>query len=318
MSVQGYIDKFLRLNVAAARGSRSPHKVCMLLAVLDLARSGALLCNEIRYTPALLERYRQYFDAVRGPSDHPNPWFPFFHLQGRLRGGEKSFWHLRALPGREAALESLDSARSARAITDNVDYAWLDDDLYALLTDPIAADELAASLAREWFSRDFSDLGAVVARGREIGNYEKAIRNLELGRADVREVPVAVRNPAFRRVVTEVYDYRCAATGTRLVLPDGRAMVEAAHIHPFSESRDDDPRNGLALTPDMHWAMDENLIAPTPDFRWRVSQALDKRIPENQFLVRLDGEPLLLPQEKRWWPRQDVLEWRLGQLLSPM
>jgi hypothetical protein len=25
------------------------------------------------------------------------------------------------------------------------------------------------------------------------------------------------------------------------------AMVEAAHIHPFSEAGDDDPRNGLAL-----------------------------------------------------------------------
>ena len=29
-------------------------------------------------------------------------------------------------------------------------------------------------------------------------------------------------------------------------------MVEAAHIHPFVEAGDDDPRNGIALTPNMH------------------------------------------------------------------
>ena len=28
-------------------------------------------------------------------------------------------------------------------------------------------------------------------------------------------------------------------------------MVEAAHLHPFAEAGDDDPRNGIALTPDL-------------------------------------------------------------------
>jgi putative restriction endonuclease len=56
--------------------------------------------------------------------------------------------------------------------------------------------------------------------------------------------PLYVRDPAFRRVVTELYDYRCAATGLRVILPARDAMVEAAHIHPFSEAGDDDPRNG--------------------------------------------------------------------------
>lgn len=314
MSLQIYIDKFARLNVNVAHGRASPHKICMLLAVLDLARSGALSRNEIRFNPALLERYRQYFDAVRSPGDHPNPWFPFFHLQGALRGGGESFWHLRALPGRESALAGLQSARSLRAIIDNVDYVWLDDELHALLQREECIDALSATLAEHWFDRGLVDLGVVVSHCRAVGRYEHQLRDLQIGRVDVREVPVSVRNPAFRRVVTEIYGYRCAATGTRFVLPDGRAMVEAAHIHPHAISQDDDPRNGLALTPDMHWAMDENLIAPTPDFRWQVSRVLDERIADHQFLLRLDGKPILLPDEKRWWPRQDVLAWRLEQL----
>ena len=126
--------------------------------------------------------------------------------------------------------------------------------------------------------------------------------------------PSYVRDPAFRRVVTEIYDFRCAATGLRLVLPDGAAMVEAAHIHPFSEAADDDPRNGLALTPDMHWALDRHLIAPDTDFRWRVSSSLDRRIPDYRVLTDLEGKPLFLPREARMYPKQEAIVWRLSRL----
>ena len=71
----------------------------MLLAVLGLAEAGDLERNEIRFDPALLERYAKLFAAVRGDTDHPNPYFPFFHLKS------EGFWHLQPLPGREAVPE---------------------------------------------------------------------------------------------------------------------------------------------------------------------------------------------------------------------
>jgi len=79
MTLSIYQQKFTHLRVNNSGGKASPHKICMLLALLDLARGGALKVNKIEYGPALLERYRHFFDAVRGPSDHPNPYFPFFH-----------------------------------------------------------------------------------------------------------------------------------------------------------------------------------------------------------------------------------------------
>ena len=33
-------------------------------------------------------------------------------------------------------------------------------------------------------------------------------------------------------------------------------MVGAAHRVPFAETHDDDPRNGIALAPTFHWALD--------------------------------------------------------------
>lgn len=124
-----------------------------------------------------------------------------------------------------------------------------------------------------------------------------------------------VRDPVFRRVVTQAYDYTCSASRWRIILPDSTAMVEAAHLIPFSQSRDDDPRNGIALTPSFHWALDRRLIAPGPDYRWHVSEVLDERFPDNGPLVRLEGKAVILPSDKRFWPKREALEWRVNRLL---
>ncbi len=315
MTLATYAERFRRLNVNVAHGRASPHKICMLLAVLDLARGGALMHNRIEYAPPLLERYAMYFRAVRAGGDHPNPYFPFFHLAGRLRGGAGSFWHLQPKPGREAVLAGMSTARTARQVTDNIDHVRLDPALFELMQDAAAVDALSAVLAEAWFGRGLQDLEAVVDRTREINCYERLLRSPGGPALLAAEVtPSYVRDPAFRRVVTEIYDFRCAASGLRLVLLDGAAMVEAAHIHPFCEAGDDDPRNGLALTPDMHWAFDRCLIAPDTRFVWRVSPALDRRIPDYRALIELEGKPLFLPGEARMYPKREAIEWRLARL----
>lgn len=315
MTLEDYCERIGLLKVNTAHGRASPHKICMLLAVFDMARSGALAINRIEYAPPLLERYALYFESVRANGDHPNPYFPFFYLTGKLRDGMPSFWHLHPKPGRETVLANMRGARSVRDITENIEYASLDLELYALLQDQVAIDVMSEALAAKWFGRGLQDLIAVVGRTKEISRYEQRLRQVDQPGLVVAEaVPSYVRNPAFRRVVTENYDFRCAATGLRLVLLDGSAMVEAAHIHPFSEAGDDDPRNGLALTPDMHWAFDRNLIAPDTEYRWRVSRALDVRIPDHRVLTELEGKPLFLPMEARSYPKREAIEWRMSRL----
>lgn len=168
MNLTAYQDRFARLVVNIRQGRASPHKICMLLAVLDLARSGGLAENRILFSPPLLERYSVFFAAVRGPGDHANAYFPFFHLAGALRGGQGSFWHLSPLPGREQALSALSTARSLADITDNVSHAELDPELFLLLQAPAAIDALSEALAFRWFDRGLQDLHAVVGRSRDI------------------------------------------------------------------------------------------------------------------------------------------------------
>ena len=315
MSLATYEEKVSRLIVNVRDGRASPHKICMLLAVLDLARGGGLSENRILFAPPLLERYTRFFNAVRGPGDQPNPYFPFFHLTGKLRGGETSFWHLQPLPGRAAALQALSTARSTSDITSNVAHATLDSELFELLRSESAIEALGDAISRRWFDRGLGELRVVVAHSSEISRYEQKLRAGAVAQSREAPPPAYIRDPAFRRVVTQLYDYRCAATGVRILLmPSGEAMVEAAHIHPFHEAGDDDPRNGLALSPNMHWAMDRNLIAPGPDLKWHVSSALDARVPDYAGLIALEGKALFLPAEARMYPKRDVLEWRVDRL----
>jgi len=313
MTLALYQQKFTRLRVNMSGGKASPHKICMLLALLDLARGGSLKTNKIEYGPTLLERYRHFFDAVRGPSDHPNPYFPFFHLAGKLQDKSDSFWHRIPLPGREAELASMTTVTSDSDITRNISHIELDQELFTLLNDEESINALSQTIAQHWFGRGLQELTQVVTLCTNISRYEHQIRT-GLVTPNLAPQPESVRNPAFRRVVTQLYDYRCAATGLRFLLPSGVAMVEAAHIHPFSESQDDDPCNGLALTPNMHWAMDRYLISPGPDLKWHVSDLLDDRIADNEILIRLRGKPLFLPTDLRMVPKRDALEWRLNQI----
>jgi putative restriction endonuclease len=306
VSIETYKKKLTR-DLRTAPGA--PHKICMLLAVFDLVRSGYLKINRIEYSQPLLESYRQYFDAVRTDFNHPNPYFPFYYLSGTLKTKEKSFWRVVPLPGK-----SPKEPRGNKDITENLSHVELENDLFSLIQDPVSLEVLTDALVRYWFDRGYEDLLAVASQAKLVSNYEHRLRDLNAPKASEPEPPEYIRNPAFRRVVLDTYDYRCAATGLRVLVND-TAMVEAAHIHPFSESGDDDPRNGLALTPNMHWAMDSQLIAPGPDFKWHVSKQLDSRIPDFIFLIELDGKDIFLPRERRLYPKQEALDWRLSRLM---
>ncbi len=317
LNLELYKLKFQKLRTAP----NAPHKYCMLLAVIDLARAGGLTENAVFYGPDILDRFTSYFAVAAGPNDHAKPYYPFFHLSKELRDRSPSFWHLVPLKGREIQLGNMTTARSHKEITENIEYAKLDQPLFELLQHDYAQDVLSETLSDQ-LQRGHSELKAMMnhlATLGKISRYERILRQgdtaSDLKARDMSSNPSQlVRDPAFRRVVTQAYDYRCCATGLRLILPDGAAMVEAAHLIPFSESHDDDPRNGVALTPNMHWALDRNLIAPTPAFVWKVSNQIDDRVPDFQELSRLNGRKLFLPPQSSLWPKQEALEWRIARL----
>lgn len=269
MPLEDYIQAFRKLRV----NTNSPHKPIMLLSVIQHFEERCILENRIEFSQDLLDTYRSLFDVVAQPTDHSNPHFPFFHLKND--GGKQPFWILVPAPGRELVLSAIKTVRSRRELEENVAHATLTRELFALLHDPIARAALKDDLLDHWFPFKRQELEAAMTQETEIQAYMREL--WQRGDNPAFPVPPAAslppehtRDPAFSRVVRDAYDFRCAASGWRILLPDGCPMVEAAHLIPFSESHDDDPRNGIALAPTFHWALDRYLIAPGPDYKWHV------------------------------------------------
>lgn len=303
-NLETHAHSFARLRVNRKGDHVSPHKPCMLLAVLDLAAGGDLVTNEIRYEPALLERYERYFAAVKRDRDHAKTYYPFFHLKSA------PFWTLVPREGRAETLDAMSTARRHRDITDNIDHVKLDAELFRLIQDESSRAALRDVLLTRWFPGNDARIRACLAQQERENTVERQLRS----GTQPQESSTAIRDTVFRRIVLEAYDYRCAATGLRLLVPGVGALLDAAHLIPFAAERNDAPTNGMALTPTYHRALDRRLIAPGPDLLWHVSPILDRRISDYRPLLDLEGQRIILPVESRMQPSKESLAWTLRNL----
>ena len=307
MSLADYEERFARLAIGRQGAHDRSHKPVMLLAVLDLFAQRNMRENRITFSPELLELFAEYFEAVRQEGDRARPINPFFHLW------EDKFWHHYPRPGQEAVLIALQAAPGVKAFLAISDHVFLDDELFLLLHHRDNRAALREVLITRYFSPWRTRVASIAEKESRISDYQ---RKLDAGRGIAVNpfVPEFVRETAFSRIVRRAYDYRCAACGLRVVLEGGLYIVDAARLIPFAECHDDDPRNGIALCKNHHWAMDQKLIAPGADRVWHVLKSIDDRLEGQRELIHLDGRTLLLPQERRYHPKEESLLWRQREL----
>jgi putative restriction endonuclease len=118
------------------------------------------------------------------------------------------------------------------------------------------------------------------------------------------------RNARFRLDVVSAYKYTCALTGYRVTTIGAGAIVDAAHIHQFSDSRNNDPRNGLALCKNAHWMFDIGLWSADDNYCVIVANdAFDEASPNQKPLREMNGHRLALPSDERIWPSKTHLAW---------
>lgn len=110
---------------------------------------------------------------------------------------------------------------------------------------------------------------------------------------------------AFRVVVTDAYQRRCAITGEK-TLP----VLEAAHIKPFAEDGPNSINNGLLLKSDFHTLFDDGYITIDKDYRIDVSKRLHEDYGNGKDYYKYHGQKLLiLPEKTIQLPSKEYLEW---------
>jgi putative restriction endonuclease len=240
---------------------------------------------------------------------NPNIGMPFFHLR------TDGFWHFRANPDFKfiESRKSKIKIRSVGGLKQAVNYAYLDDELFALLLDPISRTALTSVLVESWFS----ERRPQVERSLEIDVFEDLQARLRADGGKIytpQEVEVEdeqraiVRDGAFRRLVINAYGYRCAFCGLR-ILNNEDNIVDGAHIKPFSQFYDDKINNGLSLCKNHHWAFDRLWFTINDDYTIAVACTLHEDSPNATPMMQFNGQRILLPDSERYHPRPDALAW---------
>lgn len=110
---------------------------------------------------------------------------------------------------------------------------------------------------------------------------------------------------AFRVLVTDAYQRRCAITGER-TLP----VLEAAHIRPYADQGPNVAGNGLLLRADLHKLFDAGYVTVTPQYRIEVSGRIREEYENGHEYYAYHGQPLqILPESADSRPARQFLVW---------
>jgi putative restriction endonuclease len=187
-----------------------------------------------------------------------------------------------------------------------------------ILTQPFFLDEVEWIPVPASWSRNivtFKTYSTDEADGRDLwGTVEKRISGPVPGLFDRQTDLPRYGNPtlihprlgqgAFRVVVTDAYQRRCAVTGER-TLP----ALEAAHIKPYAEGGTHEPTNGLLMRRDIHALFDSGYVTVTPDLRFNVSRRIKEEFENGRDYYRMHGQPVTPPQSALWQPDVSALRW---------
>lgn len=266
-----WLGKLTKLNPASGRGAcsgKAPHKPLLLLSLVDMAEGNELPARSFSRSPGLVLRFRSYGSITtdRWPN-RLDMRLPFYHLSSQ------GFWDPFDMEMRRA--QSSESC----AVCD------IHPEFFALLADPGFRLKARMILVAKYFMPSerialFESLGIQHNETSHIKAQEVLLGAVEAAKRKGRCARFAVR-------VCSEYRYTCALTGYRCVTGDGATIIDAAHIEAWSDTQNDDPQNGLALSKNAHWMFDEGLWSVDDELRIVVNPR--KFTEQGPDLIKLSG-----------------------------
>jgi putative restriction endonuclease len=277
-----------RLRVDRARGI-APHKPLLLLVLAEMAEEGNLPEPIIPLTADLVFRFLSFGSiAAERRRQRPDIRLPFYYLHS------------------DGCLTPLDADGKATSERNRQVAARLDQGLFTCLQDTVFRSKARRILIATYFT----DPGERAALYALVGIPVPSDDVVKSDARFYREDKDRGREARFRLTVVPAYDYTCALTGYRLTTIDSGSIVDAAHIHQFADSRNNDPRNGIALSKNAHWLFDQGLWSLSDDYRVIVASQRFDESGDDAFLLRnMGGKQIALPINRDYWPDKAHLNW---------
>ena len=253
------------LNVNVRGDVRAPHKP--LLALLAIGRweagSPQVLLADIE------DKLKELLVAFGPPTKQQQPELPYWHLQG------DGIWRVEDagdLPRQKGGFPMLAGLRNAHG-------SFSDDVQHALLNETFRK-ECIQTLLDNYFPESL---------------HEDILGSVGIERTSVVSRDRRKRDPRFRDLVLQAYDYRCAATGFQAALSGSYFGCEAAHMRWHAYDGPDTLDNGLCLEPTMHKLLDRGAWSLTDDRRVLISKSFTGSDAAIERVRSLHGKPISAP-----------------------
>jgi len=139
------------------------------------------------------------------------------------------------------------------------------------------------------------------------GASETMVQENSMGNRYGKEQKIRPRigQGAFKVLVTDAYNRRCAITGEK-TLP----VLEAAHIKSYSLDGPNEINNGLLLRSDFHTLYDRGYITIDKDLHVEVSHHIKEDFGNGKEYYAYHGSKLtILPERREQLPDTRYLEW---------
>ena len=307
-----YINFFKKLRRDVKNGG-APHKPILLLAICRLIQNGSIESRYIEITPELVLEFKDLWGKLVVSNHTPNFSLPFFHMRS------EPFWKLVSKIGMEFPITSSNSIRSLNGLKEALSYAEIDQDLFLIMTDKVEGIIIQDVLLENYFPETkamleektislFTELETQILR-EDQQVYKQRIDELKNTLTkEAFEEELFVRGGVFKREVPKIYNYQCAISGMRIESTSNAQMVDACHIIPFANSKDDTITNGISLSPNLHRAFDRGLITITSSYKVQISTTF-KEIASPYSLGQFNGKEILLPENSNFHPSQNNFSW---------
>ena len=306
--MEAILQQVTSLRRANTKFGPAPHKPIMLLAILESFDEKEIDNNWIGINEALLIRFYDLWNLLVKTKNAPNFSLTFFHLGNERRG----LWNLISIPGKSYTTTHKFFYKSIKILKETFLGAQLSDEFYNAVKSQENRDILKHALLNTYFPESSAQQRVSALR------YSKKIEKQILFDAkenyagnkiwhkheetiESKEEEIIVRNYIFRKAVLETYNNQCAISGLKIESSDEELLVDACHIVPFTQTSDDSIRNGIALSPTLHRAFDNGLIAIDDNYKILVPHKLKDYNPA-VGIRQYANKKIMLPRDEAFYP----------------